>query len=276
MQSSPGVNPDLIDGWISDRYQQMLDGLSWNRLRQVQAISLAAEYATGTVTVTQGSTAITGSGTTWTALMTGRMIRIAALDDFYQFTRVSATTGTLDRAYIGDSGSGLSYRINQNVVTLDTDVRLVESVRDSSMELTRFTQAQMRRSFPARNSYGAPAEWSWYPDANTDPPVIQIEVFPVPVVAVSLLADVIVDTSGLDVTDATSSLLPWTRPACLIAGVQADVSVHLDQLPKAALYEARFDKLLLQMKGIDHEADGPQPIGIADRYTRHQRNRYRR
>ena len=51
------------------RYREILDSLSWQRLERKGTVVPAAEYAVGTVAVTQGSTAIAGTGTTWTTLL---------------------------------------------------------------------------------------------------------------------------------------------------------------------------------------------------------------
>jgi len=74
----PGVDLDVLDGWIQDRYQQILDRLDWRRLEVVTTLSTEPEYAEGTVTVAEGSDVITGSGVTWVATMDGWMVRINA------------------------------------------------------------------------------------------------------------------------------------------------------------------------------------------------------
>lgn len=102
---APAIDQEIIDGWIQDRYTEILDRLPWKRLEAESTIAAPDSYTIGTLTATQGSTAITGLGTTWTAAMTGLMIRIANGQEYYQFTYVSATTGTLDRNYEGATGS---------------------------------------------------------------------------------------------------------------------------------------------------------------------------
>lgn len=82
----------------------------------------AADYTTGTLSATNGSTTLTGSGTTWTAPMAGRAIKITASDVaassgdgfWYEISSVgSATSITLTRAYNGTSLTGGSYTIGQ-------------------------------------------------------------------------------------------------------------------------------------------------------------------
>lgn len=70
-------------------------------------------YNTGTVTMTQGSTSITGSGTTWDDQMEGMTFRVNEFSKEYTVRTVnSATSITLREEYDGDSGVGKSYKIN--------------------------------------------------------------------------------------------------------------------------------------------------------------------
>jgi hypothetical protein len=270
---APGVGPDLLDGWIMDRYQEILDALTWKRLAAAATIVTKAEYNTGTVAVTNGSNVVTGTGTTWTAAMTGRVIRIGGAEDYYEFTYVGATSGTLDRVYSGADTTGAGYRLNQNVYPLASDVRLVHGVRTATGELHRTTTAELRRWYPARNSYGTPFEFAWYMDSGSNPPVIQIELFPIPTETVSLYVDLEIDTDGLEKGVTSSSLLPWTREGCLVSGVQADVGLHLDKR-SAASHQARFLTLLARMMGTEAQSH-PASFGMASRFTRHRLRRVR-
>jgi hypothetical protein len=71
-----------------------------------------ALYATGTVTVTNGSATVTGSGTTFTSAMVGRYFHVAGDTDRYLISAfVSATEITLSTVYGGTGGAGQSYNI---------------------------------------------------------------------------------------------------------------------------------------------------------------------
>ena len=73
----------------------------------------ADDYTTGTVTFTNASTTLTGSGTTFTAGMVGRWIKGA--DNFwYEIESFTSTTVmTLARAYNGTTASGQTYTIGE-------------------------------------------------------------------------------------------------------------------------------------------------------------------
>lgn len=77
-----------------------------------------ADYTTGTVTMTNNSAAVVGSGTTFTALMVGRTLMV---EDAGSENRVGykiagytdATNITLEQTYAGPTGSGKTYRIGE-------------------------------------------------------------------------------------------------------------------------------------------------------------------
>jgi hypothetical protein len=72
-------------------------------------------YTTGTLAVNQGSTSVTGSGTTWTVAMIGQEIFIS--NRWYTIVNVgSTTTLTLATAFADANVSGVTYRIATPVV----------------------------------------------------------------------------------------------------------------------------------------------------------------
>ena len=78
-----------------------------------QASPWSPPYTTGTISVTNGSVNVTGSGTLFTSNNSnGRRIKIAGV--WYTVTYVSATSLTLNTTYAGTTASGLSYTLYSN------------------------------------------------------------------------------------------------------------------------------------------------------------------
>lgn len=75
------------------------------------------EYNTGTVTMTDGSPTVTGSGTTFTSAMVGRYFKINDADGDGMWYRItgytSATVVTLENNYDGANISGKAYSVNE-------------------------------------------------------------------------------------------------------------------------------------------------------------------
>lgn len=91
-------------------------------LRKEGTFTLAAAYDTGTITTSVNSTALTGSGTTWTSTMTGYKIKISGNDEIYTFTFTNTTTGTLNTNFTGSAAlGGASYIIYQDTYNLASD-----------------------------------------------------------------------------------------------------------------------------------------------------------
>lgn len=78
-----------------------------------------ADYTTGTVTVTNNSQTITGSGTTWTSAMIGRWFTMndntqRGYGYWYRISGFTSTTSlTLETAYVNTSASGATYKIGE-------------------------------------------------------------------------------------------------------------------------------------------------------------------
>jgi hypothetical protein len=86
----------------------------------VKKITPMTEYSTGTVTATNASTTITGSGTTWTSGMVGQYFRVDSngLGDSSKWYRIAAyvsgTQLTLETAYEEATESALEYHISSS------------------------------------------------------------------------------------------------------------------------------------------------------------------
>jgi len=146
-------NEDYARGMVNDVYVRTLPRIEdWNPLVKEGTLTMTAYYNTGTVAINAAATSITGTGTTWTTAMTstdGYKIKIAGNDNVYDFTYVSATTGTISPALSGATNlSGASYQIFRDDYSLATDFcRLLKNgsvyvysggrLRDTLKELPR-------------------------------------------------------------------------------------------------------------------------------------------
>lgn len=272
---APTIDQELIDGWISDVYTEILDAVPWKRTESESVIQVGDSYITGTVALTRGSTTVTGTSTVWAATMDGRMLRIGSENSYYQFTYVSTTSGTLDREYEGVDVTGASYRMDEARFLLPTDCRVVQGVRplDGRKNLELLSPMELNRKFPNRNSYGDAVWYSPTWDTASDPPIMQLEFGPVPQAPGSggttpaFVVAYIYDPDPSP-ADTSTSLLPWTRPAAIKAGVRAEMLAHEKDLGGAAYYRGRFKELLQQMAVINAQQRGPQKIQLAKQWRR--------
>jgi hypothetical protein len=74
----------------------------------------AADYSTGTVSVTQGSASVTGSGTSWSANVDAGMLLSVAGGEVYVVQSVGGNTAlTLDRPYLGATAAAQAYTLKR-------------------------------------------------------------------------------------------------------------------------------------------------------------------
>jgi hypothetical protein len=89
-----------------------------------------APYTTGTVSATNGSKTITGSGTTFTVDMVGRKIRIDNQSAYYRIAAfVSTTEITLEAPYSGSTVSAKTYSVYKDEYRLSADVDTYKVLR---------------------------------------------------------------------------------------------------------------------------------------------------
>lgn len=280
-QSFPSIPQDLIDGWISDRYLSILDRLDWDRMQIQGILQTTAYYETGTVTVTNGLTAITGAGTTWTAAMTGRGIRIANRNEYYEFTRTGDTTGTLNMAYEGDNASGAGYRIFQNIYDLPSDCKILHEIRSfqTGLPLEKMSLADMNTMEAMDIYYGDPEKYALFMDSNASPPLMRVKVWPIPHYSRGL--PILYTAEAATLSSTSSTLLPWLRTGALFEGVSADACTHLAKensgyISLADRHEARFEARVADMIRTEVMNRPSEQIHMARRFIRHRARAWQR
>lgn len=271
----PGVDPELLDGWLFDRYQEILDKLPWQRLDAQWAFDAPGIVREGTVALTSGSASITGSGTAWAAAMSGRAIRFGNESAYYGFTHVSGTSATLDRPYAGATASGVAYAIFQNVFALPGDVRVLRAVKpiDALPELEKIDRDVFNDLARDRQRVGRPQFYRPFMDDGSGLP--QIEVWPVPDAALPIAIEYTIEAPAFG-PDTSTTNLPWVRPAAILAGVAADVLRHQKELAAAGEHEARFLRLVEHMVASETHRAGTLKFQLPDRYVAHRARRMMR
>lgn len=135
----------------------------WHWRRAVGFVSTVAPYTTGTVTLTNGSTTVTGSGATFTTAMVGRKIALTYGSPWYTISAfVSTTEVTLDRAYVEDTTSGATYVIYQDLYALSSaaDSLLAQEVvchKAGGEVLGRLTRTEVENAWAFPSGAGVPS-----------------------------------------------------------------------------------------------------------------------
>lgn len=127
----PSAGDLLASQWVSHGFRQIAERRPWSWLIKPGQFVLPAVYNTGTVTVTQNSTTVVGSGTVWTTDMVDRQFRVGTSGPIYSIAQVNSSTSLdLDLPYGKASGAGASYEIYQAYVKTPADFHSFISVID--------------------------------------------------------------------------------------------------------------------------------------------------
>src|ERR1035438_4587926 len=243
-------------------------------------LQTTAPYSTGTVAVVNGSNAITLSGGTWTAAMSGMKFYLvappAAIDSpypdpavgpIYTFTFVTGTTGTLDRAYGEATNTAAPYSIFQHIYTLPANCGLLrdDAITNSFGTMKRFSWGQLNDGDATRSQTGEPWSWASHMDDASTPPNMRVEVYPVPDAVYTLPLEYTAEVVPLG---STSTILQvWVQPAALIEGATSKIKAHLKDYPGAQFHMATAEKALNEMRRAEAQGMGPAQMQLSPYFT---------
>jgi hypothetical protein len=106
----------LCQRFIRDRYRKICDRVLWSFKLGRGTFQTPDAYSTGTVTMTNSSAIVAGSGTAWTSTLIGQQLKVNGL--VFTITAVGSTTSlTIDQSWYGSTTSGLTYIICQAYIT---------------------------------------------------------------------------------------------------------------------------------------------------------------
>ncbi len=136
---------------IALRINQANDGIwydrPWEFRKRTLAFTLRKPYATGTVSFTENSKTVTGSGTTWETTM--RLGYIVKGNRYYKISRVNSTTELiLEAPYDESTESGAAYKIVFTDYILPHTVSAIidVKVREKSLEVMNKDQIVSSRA----------------------------------------------------------------------------------------------------------------------------------
>lgn len=132
-------NPDLdfstIQVILNNIVRKIYDRRTWYGLFVYGQISTQQMVIGGTVNVTNGSTAIPGTGTAWDASLIGRCFRIGYNTPLYVIQQVDAANQiiTIQIPWAGSSMTGSGYIISQNYYTIGPNIRYLHTAKNLLM-----------------------------------------------------------------------------------------------------------------------------------------------
>ena len=132
----------------------------WPFLWTTDWFQTVAEYTTGTVSVTDGSATVTGTGTTFTAGMVGRKFRVSGGTASYTIkTFISTTVIVLDQTFQGTTNAAASYTIFKDEYLLRADVDSQKRIRqaENGIALFSLSATEFDEWYPSPTALGIPS-----------------------------------------------------------------------------------------------------------------------
>jgi hypothetical protein len=164
----PDLPPPLAQEFVKITYHQVIGDHSWTDTRKDAEFLLPDAYTTGTITVTNGSPTVAGSGVDFIDATTfvGRQLCVGNIAPFYTITAVTDSGGgtydtlTLDRDYENSTEADVTYSIGQYYVEFPTDLYVLERIRDQAngwyLITQTYNQEYLDRVDVRRQSTGTP------------------------------------------------------------------------------------------------------------------------
>lgn len=232
-------------------------GYDFTWLKKYYEINTIPIYTTGTVSISQDSTTVTGTDTVFTAAMVGRVIKFSGDSEYYLISAwVSATEITLQTAYIGATLTDSDYIIYTVNYSLPSDFKRMEYIKQvgyksvipkiNDREFSNFYQDEFEN---------AGQEILGYLESGIDTSSNRlIRPFPVQIVRKRLYLSYIRKLPSINTTGATS-LIPSKYHQLFVFKLSEFVfSSGNDMEDKALRARDKFDDLLYKFINEDKNA----------------------
>lgn len=214
----------------------------WSFFRIREAINLTAPYTTGTVSLTNGSITVAGSGTTFVAGMVGKFFQLDGDQVAYKIAAVNSTTEIeLDAQYVnagGDNVTDSDYQIIYPDYALTNDVAKIVAIvhQELQVDLALTSADQMDTWIRSQNYIGTPLYFCPVTDYENSQ---KVRLFPAPDRQYPLV--VIYDRKPAD-------------PSTIDDSTEVDWPANQDVLEAACFYEACRSPMFPQANKMMNQA----------------------
>lgn len=255
----------LWKGYILTAYQQILDLRQWLGLREVfQLLTIPADRV-GTVTATQGSTAIVGVGTAWDPTLTRMRIQIAAGLETYGVEFTSATTGVLDRVFESEDVTGETFAVYRQNYALPQETKSVTRIirPGYTKPLAKVDRGDM---LGHQLEFGDPIKWAMGLDVGTDPAYKTVDLFYVPDLALVLNVEYQKAVEQFTGRNSNASPLPWVSDDAIILGAKMLAAMD-DPRRDPSRYAGAYNSVINAMHEAENQRIGPVRTETTDEYN---------
>lgn len=195
-----------INAILNRVHQEEVEARAWHRLRSTVALNTVAPITTGTVSISQDGTTVTGVGTSFAAADVGKFIRIDGDDTpIVVASRSSTTSITVGTAWAPAAVSGGTYSLFPLRYALPAGAQKANWIK-RTLPLTEATQEWLDYVDPQRTSTASVAtHWAAAPRSSAD--LYQVELWPVATTPVAYTVEYLKGHTDMS-ADADTPLLP--------------------------------------------------------------------
>lgn len=136
LDSTDTATQTNVDRWLNYTQQDLCSRWPWPFMESRESIVTVPDYTTGTISVSNGGTTVTGSGTNFQGPsvqgnVTPSFIQFSGANDWYGVSSVNSTTSlTIDTAYQGTTLSGATYIYRRMYYNLSANCDRIVDVRN--------------------------------------------------------------------------------------------------------------------------------------------------
>jgi hypothetical protein len=150
----------LLLDLLRRRYQVALDRSEWSFLRRDTTFVTMPPYSTGTISATQGSSTVVGSGTGWTSAIVGGYMLVPDSQPLRIVNVSSPTSLDLEAPWPAASISGAAYTIVFPTISLPADCKAVIHLHNGRFRLREINLGVVRQRDPRLSRISTPAYYS--------------------------------------------------------------------------------------------------------------------
>ena len=157
--TSISAQDNLVKRAINRALDRISGSTRWNYLLTRSFFTLVDDYSTGTVAITAGDTAITGTNTVFTSAMVGMKIKFGSDSAYYTIKTFTSTTAiVLEEPYQGSTLTAGTYVIYQDEYRLAPDLDMLQYAKQiaTGQGLVELDPGDYEIMFPTPDAYGDP------------------------------------------------------------------------------------------------------------------------
>jgi len=254
----PSASSLLARDWVTRAFRQVAERRRWSWLYANGQIVLPAGYSTGTVSLTQNSGTVTGSGTTFTSAMVGRQLRVGG--QIYDISAYSSATSiTITPVWGPPSTSAAAYSIYQCYVPMPTDFHSFISLMDPQQNWKLWTNQFETKDLDLFDSYRANTGLPYMAvfhdyttNSGTTPGVPRYELWPHYTSTTVYALRYQYETRAVDISDSGAALPRYIRSDILLEGALAEAA-RWPGNPGAGLVNPYYDPIQYQTHKTEFE-----------------------